>query len=301
MPIFTIAAVGGIRGAGYVYATLEEPSGNVAGISVQGDGPFTFNKTETAQTAGDNFQWVFEATDNNTPAANKATTTVQVTVIDGITFAAGAMPPLLMPGSGQGAVTLGAPKTLGALGASGGLSNYVFGAGGMGASLANMSVMVAHFNEAATVTLRYTVDDRDGNNMPVPATPPVTYAITVTALASLDVGGVEVIVTAGSSGNHTRGVVTMVSPSGGHPPYILYNPIFQSDWGTQGFVDAQGAANADLDFLVQMRANGNIVLNGSAVPNRTGTITLQAIGFKDSSTPPRVFAPTAFISLILTE
>ena len=301
MPIFTIAAVGGIRGAGYVYATLEEPSGNVAGISVQGDGPFTFNKTETSQTAGDNFQWVFEATDNNTPAANKATTTVQVTVIDGISFAAGAMPPLLMPGSGRGAVTVGAPKTLGALGASGGLSNYVFGAGGMGASLANMSVMVAHFSEAATVTLHYTVDDRDSNNMPVPATPPVTYAITVTALASLDVGGVEVIVTAGSSGNHTRGVVTMVSPSGGHPPYIFRNPILNSDWGTQGFVDAQGAANADLDFLVQMRANGNIVLNGSAVPNRTGTITLQAIGFKDSSTPPRVFAPTAFISLILTE
>ena len=301
MPVFTIAAVGGIRGAGYVYATLEEPSGNVAGISVQGDGPFTFNKTETAQTAGDNFQWVFEATDNNTPVANKATTTVQVTVIDGITFAAGAMPPLLMPGSGQGAVTVGAPKTLGALGASGGLSSYVFGASGMGASLANMSVMVAHFSEAATVTLHYTVDDRDGNNMPVLATPPVTYAITVTALASLDVGGVEVIVTAGSSGNHTRGVVTMVSPSGGQPPYIFYNPIFNSDWGSQGFVDAQGAANADLDILVQMRANGDIVLNGIAVPNRTGTVTLQAIGFKDSSTPPRVFAPTAFISLILTE
>ena len=229
MPVFTIAAVGGIRGAGYVYATLEEPSGNVAGISVQGDGPFTFNKTETAQTAGDEFQWVFEATDNNTPVANKATTTVQVTVIDGISFAAGAMPPLLMPGSGQGAVTVGMPKTLGALGASGGLSNYAFSASGMGASLANMSVMVAHFSEAATVTLHYTVDDRDGNNMPVLATPPVTYAITVTALASLDVGGVEVIVTAGSSGNHTRGVVTMVSPSGGQPPYILYNARFQSD------------------------------------------------------------------------
>ena len=265
LPLITISAIGG-EGP-HSYSATETPSGTHPAVAAAGSGPYTISKTGMQQTAGADLRWIYQVTDsrNSVKAA-----TVDVSVVTTISLSASN----LIAEAQRGAITTNILQTLGTLGAVGGLGNYVFTSSDSRASLVDMSVMVLNFTAAAETTVHYTIDDRNADNTAAPLTPPVTFFVTVNAIAPLALEPIVLTLTAGDT-VPAQGTDSgyRIRASGGTPPY------------TYGY--ERGFRNHPFELAGNGSSSGRLNWSGQVLQSNLGIYNADSMQVRDSSTPPR--------------